>query len=120
MKGRHFLKKYIQFEFGKERVSAIPLVENERNTFHILKKYTLTITDTFFFNKPKGQYMANENYQILEQIKDGLAVAGKYHSKLLMFKEKNILLFFQTNILISLTFQRIDGGYLRYQKVWKT
>ena len=38
VKGRYFSKKNIQFEFGKERVSAISLVENERNTFHILKK----------------------------------------------------------------------------------
>ena len=35
--GKTFFQKNIQFEFGKERVSAIPLVENERNTFHILK-----------------------------------------------------------------------------------
>ena len=89
-----FSKKNIQFEFGKERVSAIPLVENERYTFHILKKYTSRIKDTFFFNIPKGQYMGNENYQILEQIKDGLAITGKFDSSLLMFKEKNIVIVF--------------------------
>ena len=35
--GKTFFQKNIQFEFGKERVSVIPLVENERNTFHVLK-----------------------------------------------------------------------------------
>ena len=60
VKGRHFSKKTLQFEFGKERVSAIPLVENERNTFHNLKKCTSRKTDTFFFNIPKGQYMVKK------------------------------------------------------------
>ena len=64
--------------------------------------------------------MKDENYQILEQIKYGLAITGKFDSSLIMFKEKTLLLFFQTNILISLTFQRIDLGYFRYQKIWKT
>ena len=92
--GKTFFQKNIQFEFGKERVSVIPLVENERNTFHVLKKYTSRITDTFLFNIPKGQYMLKENYQILEQIKDGLAITGKFDSSLLMFKEKNIVIVF--------------------------
>ena len=33
--GKTFFQKNIQFEFGKERVSVIPLVENEINTFHV-------------------------------------------------------------------------------------
>ena len=94
--GKTFFQKNIQFEFGNERVSAIPLVENERNTFHVLKKHTSRKTDIFLFNIPKAQYMTSENYQILEQIKDGCAITGKFNSSLLKFKEKNIVIVFST------------------------
>ena len=96
--GKTFFQKNIQFEFGNERVSVIPLVENKRNTFHVLKKYTSNNTDIFLFNIPRAQYITNENYQILQQIKDGVAISGKYDSSLLKFKEKNIVIVFFNQI----------------------
>ena len=86
--GKTFFQKNIQFEFGSERVSVMPLVENERNTFHVLKKYTSRKTDTFLFNIKRAQDITEENYQILEGIKGGAAISGKYDGSLLKFKGK--------------------------------
>ena len=52
--GKTFFQKNIQFEFGSERVSVIPLVENERNTFHVLKSILQIILIYTVFNIPKG------------------------------------------------------------------
>ena len=95
--GKSFFQENIQEEFGYERVCAIPLTENERNTFHTLKKLTSRQTEIFFFNIPKGQYMLHENYKILEHIKDGKAMAGKFNSRLLKFKKPNIVIVFSNN-----------------------
>ena len=63
--GKTFFQKNIQFEFGSERVSVIPLVENERNIFPVLKKYTSNNTDIFLFNIPRARYITNKNNLIL-------------------------------------------------------
>ena len=52
--GKTFFQKNIQFEFGKERVSVIPLVENERNTSHVLKKHTSRKNRYIPFQYTKG------------------------------------------------------------------
>ena len=36
-------------------------------------------TDIFLFDVPQGQYLYTENYKIFERIKNGAAMAGKYH-----------------------------------------
>ena len=41
--------------------------------------------------------MLHENYKILEHIKDGKAMAGKFNSKLLKFKKPNIVIVFSNN-----------------------
>ena len=41
--------------------------------------------------------MDSENYKILESIKDGSAIAGKYNSKKLIFKKPNVLIVFSNN-----------------------
>ena len=38
--------------------------------------------------------MLHENYKILEHIKDGKAMAGKFNSRLLKFKKPNIVIVF--------------------------
>ena len=38
--------------------------------------------------------MIKENYQILEGIKDGVAISGKYDGGFVKFKEKNIVIVF--------------------------
>ena len=49
------------------------------------------MTDTFFFDIKRGQFITDKNYQILEEIKDGCAIYGNF---LLNFKRKNIVIVF--------------------------
>ena len=84
--------KNIHEEFGYSRVSTLTLSENPRNTFHILGKLCSTNTDIFLFNVPRSGYLDHEQYEILESIKDGFAVDGKYKSQKLHFKVPNVLL----------------------------
>ena len=70
------------------------LTENARDTFHVIRKLCSTQTDTFLFNIPRKQYMPHKNYKILENIKDGRAVAGKFNSQKLLFKKPNIVVVF--------------------------
>ena len=81
-------------EYGYSKVCTMELSENSRNTFHILRQIYTSVTDIFLFNIPRGQYMDSENYKILESIKDGSAIAGKYNSKKLIFKKPNVLIVF--------------------------
>ena len=92
--GKSFFQANIREEFGYSRVCSLELSENSRNTFHILGKICSTNTDIFLFNLPRGEYLGTEQYKILESIKDGAAVDGKYNSQKLYFKKPNVLIVF--------------------------
>ena len=77
-------------------------------------KICSTKTNIFLFNVARGVKLDKEQYKILESIKDGEAVDGKYMSRQFNFKKPNVLIvFFQTGNLTELHFCRIDGQYLR-------
>ena len=76
---------------------TLELCENSRSTFHILGKLCSTNTDIFLFNLPRGGYLGTEQNKILESIKDGCAVDGKYNSQKLYFKKANVLIVFANN-----------------------
>ena len=57
-------------------------------------KLCSTNTDIFLFNVPRSGYLDHEQYEILESIKDGFAVDGKYKSQKLHFKVPNVLIVF--------------------------
>ena len=92
--GKSFFQANIREECGYWRVCSLELSENSRNTFHILGKICSTNTDIFLFNLPRGEYLGTEQYKILESIKDGAAVDGKYNSQKLYFKKPNVLIVF--------------------------
>ena len=92
--GKSFFQANIREEFGYSRVCTLELSENSRNTFHILGKLCSKHTDIFLFNVPRGEYLEVEGYRILESIKDGVAIDGKYNSQKLNFKQPNVLMVF--------------------------
>ena len=92
--GKSFFKVNIREQFGYSRVCTLELSENPGNTFHIMGKICSTNTDIFLFNLPRGEYLGTEQYKILESIKDGTAVDGKYNSQKLYFKKSNVLIVF--------------------------
>ena len=57
-------------------------------------KICSTTTDIFLFNVARGVRLDQEQYKILESIKDGKAVDGKYNSQKLNFKKPNVLMAF--------------------------
>ena len=95
--GKSYFQENICEEYGYSKVCTMELSENSRNTFHILRQIYTCVTDIFLFNIPRGQYMDSENYKILESIKDGSAIAGKYNSKKLIFKNPNVFMGFFSN-----------------------
>ena len=94
--GKTFCQVNIREEFGYSRVCTLELCKNSRKTFHILGKICSTNTDIFLFNVARGEYLDQEQYKILESIKDGVAVDGKYNSQKLNFKKPNVLMVFST------------------------
>ena len=94
--GKSFFQSNIREEFGYSRVCTLELSENSRNSFHIMGKICSTNTDIFLFNVARGEHLDREQYKILEYIKDGAAVDGKYNSQKLYFKKPNVLIAFRT------------------------
>jgi len=92
--GKSFFQTNIREEFGYSRVCTLELSENSRNSFHIMGKICSTNTDIFLFNVARGEHLDREQYKILEYIKDGAAVDGKYNSQKLYFKKPNVLIVF--------------------------
>ena len=109
--GKSFFQANIKVEFGYSRVCKLELSENSRNTFHIIGKICSTNTDIFLFNVARGEHLDMEQYKILEYIKDGAAVYGKYNCRKLYFKKRNFLIVFSNKEENHNTFQMINGQY---------
>ena len=107
--GKSFFQSNVREEFGYSRVCTLQLGETSRNTFHILGKLCSANTDIFLFNVPRKGYISTEQYQILESIKDGTALEGKFNSRILYFKKTNC--FFLTENQIGVCFLWIGGYY---------
>ena len=67
--------------------------DSPKNIFYILKKCSST-ANIFMFNLPRATVLERDNYKILENIKDGSAIAGKYQSCRVRFKKPNIVIVF--------------------------
>ena len=101
--GKSFFQENIREEFGPSRVCTLELSENSRNTFHIMGKTCSKLTDIFLFNVGRSEYLDTEQYRILEKIKDGKAVDGKYNSQKLKFTINSFFMcLFKTSPLIDL------------------
>ena len=95
--GKSFFQANIKEEFGYSRVCKLTLSENSRNTFHIIGKHCSKLTDIFLFNVGRGVRLDTEQYDILENIKDGEALDGKYMGRQLNFKQPNVLMVFSNS-----------------------
>jgi len=95
--GKSFFQANIKEEFGYLRVCKLTLSENSRNTFHIMGKTCSNKTDIFLFNVGRSEYLDTEQYRILEKIKDGEALDGKYMGRQLNFKQPNVLMVFSNS-----------------------
>ena len=93
--GKTFFQDKIEEQYGRHRVCTMSLTESSKDILHIMRKCVdTTTTDIFLFNIVKSVYINDVNYKILEDIKDGKALARKFNSKIMRFKTPNVIIVF--------------------------
>ena len=92
--GKTFFQDKIEEQYGRHRVCTMSLTESSKDILHIMRKCVDMQTDIFLFNIVKSVYINDVNYKILEDIKDGKALARKYNSKMMRFKTPNVIIVF--------------------------
>ena len=92
--GKSFFQDKIEEQYGRHRVCTVSLRESSKDILQNMKKWVDMQTDKFLFNIVKGVYINDVNYKLLEDIKDGKALATKYNSKMMRFKTPNVIIVF--------------------------
>ena len=95
--GKSWFQSYLETFYGFARVVRLDLRNKTSNILHTLSKQSLQTTDIFLFNDTRASDQINQNYAVLEHIKDGSAVSSKYNSSIINFKTPNILIVFSNN-----------------------
>ena len=92
--GKSWFQSYLETYYGYSRVVRLDLRNKTSNILYALSKRPLQTTDIFLFNDTRAGSSSEQNYAVLEQIKDGCAISSKYNSTVLSFKVPNILIVF--------------------------
>ena len=93
--GKSFFQDRIEEQYGMHRVCAMDFTESSRNLLDCMRKEVdIITTDIFLFNIERGVHMGYIEYPLLEKIKDGRAVAGKFKTKKMRFKTPNVIIVF--------------------------
>ena len=95
--GKSWFQDYIEALCGYARVARLDLRNKTSNILFTLSKRPLQSTDIFLFNDARAPDLADQNYTVLEQIKDGNAISSKYSSTILKFKIPNIVIVFSNS-----------------------
>ena len=85
--------------FGTRKVvSGINIKSNSANIFQALRKCPIVTVDIFLCNVGKSKYKFDPiNYDALESIKDGEALASKYDSQHLKIRVPNVVMVFSNS-----------------------
>ena len=89
--GNSFFQWNILEELGYSKVSLLEVGKQSRNTFHILGILSSTNNDIYLFKADRVEYLYNEQYKLLESIKDGTAMNG---DQVLNISNRNIFMVF--------------------------
>ena len=92
--GKTWFQNYVQSLLGTERVVQLDLKNSAGNIMHIVRKLPLSSIDTFLFNDARSGQSDMRCYEILENIKDGRAIASKYASEIVRFRTPNVVIVF--------------------------
>ena len=92
--GKTWFQNYVQSLLGTERVVQLNLKNSVGNIMHILRKFPLSTIDTFLFNDARSGQNEMRCYEVLENIKDGRAIASKYASEIVQFRTPNVVIVF--------------------------
>ena len=95
--GKSWFQNYVQAYFGYNRVFQCDLRMGHRDICHIMRKRSISTIDIFLFNDSRSASGSEVNlYRILDNIKDGQAMASKYDGNIISFKTPNIVMVFST------------------------
>ena len=92
--GKTWFQNYVESLYGYERVARLDFKSRTQDVLHALSKRPLASTDIFLFNIPRSTDAPSSCYNVLESIKDGVAISSKYDSKPIRFKTPNVLIVF--------------------------
>ena len=77
--GKSWFQNYVQAYFGYNRVFQCDLRMGHRDICHIMRKRSISTVDIFLFNDSRSASGSEVNlYRILDNIKDGQAMASNY------------------------------------------
>ena len=105
--GKSWFQSYLETFYGYSRVVRLDLRNKTSNILYALSKRPLQTTDIFLFNDTRAGNSSDQNYTVLEQIKDGCAVSSKYNSTVLSFKVPNLVIVF-SNVKPNTTNLSVD------------
>jgi hypothetical protein len=92
--GKDFFQNHIEEQYGKQRVCAMPFAARSKDILHAMLQVVDITTDIFLFNIPKDVNTRNISVKLLENIKDGKALAEKFVSKIVRFRTPNVVMVF--------------------------
>ena len=93
--GKSWFQEYMESKFGWGKVICGMDIKMKKGSIcHVLSKRCLMTIDTFLFDVGKANTDDRVNYELLEKIKNGRTVAGKFDSKELKFKTPNTVVVF--------------------------
>ena len=92
--GKTWFQNYVQSYLGIERVVQLDLKNSVGNIMQVLRKLPLSSVDTFLFNDARSGQSEMQCYEVLENIKDGKAIASKYASEIIRFRTPNVVIVF--------------------------
>ncbi len=96
--GKSWLQSYVQSMYGFARAVRLDFKSKPNDIFCALSKRPLATTDIFLFNDSRSAPTdAIPCYSVLEAIKDGTAISGKYESEVVRFKTPNVVIIFSNS-----------------------
>ena len=97
--GKTWFQEYLASKFGWSRVICGMDIRLKKSSIcHILSKRSLMTTDIFLFDVGKAKTEDDMNYELIEQVKNGRTLAGKFDSKELKFHTPNIIVVFSNEM----------------------
>ena len=88
--GKTFFQNQIEEQYGKHRVCTVTLTAKSKDILHHMRKVVDIPTDIFMFNIEKNVNIDKIDYNLLENIKDGKAVATKFDTTIVRFTTPNV------------------------------
>ena len=92
--GKSWVQSYVQSMHGFARTVRLDFKGKANDIYLALSKRPSTTTYIFIFNDGRASLDVKPCYSVLEAIKDGTAINGKYQSEVVRFKTPHVVIVF--------------------------